>query len=205
MYTAQMTVHSEKTCCPLPSYFLTTNWNYTVYTEWKQTQWDKSLISQCRQGKLVPGIAVTSNETSEGFPVSSSDPRPMRPYREVNCTRPGCSLFSCMLVWRLLQHPQARLHTGMTGTARAETSAECSHPTHMAISSLGSWPTTVALQQWWVLRSGAAIGMNNVSQYLISQQLITLLFCLAFVCFEHKPQTDINSATNQCKSIIKTQ
>lgn len=56
-------------------------------------QADKPLISQCRQGKLAPVIAVTPNETSEGFPAS--DPHPVRPYPDFNCTRSGCSLFSC--------------------------------------------------------------------------------------------------------------
>lgn len=93
-----------------------------------------------------------------------------------------------MLVWRLLQHPQARFHTGVTGTRpRAEVSAEHSHPTHMATSSLGSCPTTVALQQRGVLRSGAAIGMNNGLQYLssfsVSNELITYhTFVLSHFC-----------------------
>lgn len=143
-------------CCPLLGYFLNTNSNYTVDTEQKQMQADKSLISQRRQGKLVPVIAVTPNETSVGFPAS--DPHPVGPYPDFNCTRSGCSLFSCVGV------EAAATSSGHT----PHRMAEHSHPTHMAITSLWSWPTTVALQRQWVLRSGAAIGTNNGLQYLSS-------------------------------------
>lgn len=158
-----MSEHSEQMCCPLPGWLLTTNWNYAVYTKWKQMQWAKSLTSQCRQGKLVLVTAVIPNETSEGFPDSSSDPHP-----DFNCTRYGCSLFSCLLMWRLLQHPQARLPTGMTDrNTKSRSSAEHSHPTHKAISSLGPGSSDGLWDQVLLLQWMMVYNTSTVSQYLI--------------------------------------
>lgn len=160
-----MTGHSEQMCCLLLCYFLITNWNYTVYTERKQMHWAKSLISQCRQGKLVPVIAVIPHEIVRASQTPVLIHTQWGPTLILIVQHLGAHCFP--VCWgggccNIFRPDSAQVWQRGAPRAHPLQSTPCTHGHQLPGLLTHHWGLAAAM----ALRSGAAIAMNNGLQYL---------------------------------------